>query len=38
MTAEIREAAAILNITLHDHLIIGRGEHVSLRREGFIPR
>jgi len=38
MTAEIREAAAILNITLHDHLIIGRGQHISLRREGFLDR
>ncbi|WP_424814164.1 RadC family protein [Roseococcus sp. YIM B11640] len=36
MTAEVRAAAQALGITLHDHLIIGRGEPYSFRREGLI--
>ena len=35
MTAEVKAAAAVLGIALHDHLIIGNGRHVSLRREGL---
>jgi len=31
MTREIRKALAIVNIKLHDHLIIGRQGHASLR-------
>ena len=33
MTAEIKAAAAVLGIVLHDHLIIGNGRHLSFRRE-----
>ena len=36
MTAEIKAAAAVFGIVLHDHLIIGRGRHLSLRREGLL--
>ncbi|MBE9603272.1 DNA repair protein RadC [Acetobacteraceae bacterium H6797] len=36
MTAEIKSAAALLDITLHDHLVIGRGRHFSFRREGLL--
>nr|WP_246504194.1 DNA repair protein RadC [Plastoroseomonas arctica] len=35
MTEEVRVAASALGITLHDHLVIGRGQHVSFRREGL---
>ena len=31
MTAQIQEAAAVLGITLHDHLIVGRSREVSFR-------
>jgi DNA repair protein RadC len=36
MTAEVKAACALLGIALHDHLIIGNGRHVSLRREGLL--
>jgi DNA repair protein RadC len=36
MTAEVKAAAATIGIALHDHLIIGNGRHVSLRREGLM--
>jgi len=35
-TAEIRRAAEILGVVLHDHLIIGNGRHLSFRREGML--
>ena len=35
MTAEIAKAGALLDIDVLDHLIIGRGRHVSLRRLGL---
>ena len=35
MTEEIRRAASALGIALHDHLVIGRGQHVSFRRAGL---
>ena len=31
VTKEIKKAAAPLGLTLHDHLIIGRNSHTSLR-------
>jgi DNA repair protein RadC len=31
VTKDIVKAAAPLGITLHDHIIIGRGRHTSLR-------
>jgi DNA repair protein RadC len=36
MTAEVKAAAAVFDIHLHDHLIIGNGRQVSLRREGLL--
>ena len=36
MTAEVKAAAAIFGIVLHDHLIIGNGRQVSLRRDGLL--
>jgi DNA repair protein RadC len=36
MTAAIKQAAQALEIVLHDHLIVGNGRHLSLRREGLL--
>ena len=36
MTRKIKEAAAAVNITLHDHVIVGRGGHVSFKSDGLI--
>jgi DNA repair protein RadC len=36
MTREIRHAAAVLSITLHDHLIVGNGRFLSFRQEGLL--
>jgi DNA repair protein RadC len=36
MTAEVKAALGVLGIALHDHLIIGRGRHLSFRREGLL--
>ena len=36
MTNRIAEAGRLLNITVHDHVIVGRGTHVSLRAKGLI--
>lgn len=36
VTAEIGTAAAVFDIVLHDHLIVGSGRTVSLRREGLL--
>jgi DNA repair protein RadC len=36
MTREVKVAADALGITLHDHLIIGNGRHLSFRREGLL--
>lgn len=36
MTREVRQAAAILSITLHDHLIVGNGRWLSFRQEGLL--
>jgi DNA repair protein RadC len=35
LTAELEEAGRLLDIDLLDHLVIGRGTHVSLRRLGL---
>jgi len=37
VTIDIIKVAAPLGITVHDHLIIGRGRHASLRELGLIP-
>ncbi len=36
VTRDIVKAAQPLGVTVHDHLIIGRGRHVSLRDLGLI--
>ncbi|PZQ97762.1 MAG: hypothetical protein DI533_11400 [Cereibacter sphaeroides] len=36
MTAQIQEAASVLGITLHDHLIVGKSREVSFRSQGFL--
>ncbi|PWC26590.1 hypothetical protein CR165_22365 [Pseudoroseomonas aestuarii] len=36
MIAEIQAAGAILSVVLHDHLIVGKGRTLSLRREGLL--
>jgi DNA repair protein RadC len=36
MTQEVKAAATALGIALHDHLIIGRGRHLSFRRDGLL--
>ncbi|MFC7611417.1 JAB domain-containing protein [Teichococcus aestuarii] len=36
MIAEIKAAGAILSVVLHDHLIVGKGCTLSLRREGLL--
>lgn len=36
MTRRIAEAARLMSITLHDHVIVGREGHVSLRAKGLI--
>jgi DNA repair protein RadC len=36
MTRQVRQAAAVMGIELHDHLIVGRKGHVSLREKGLI--
>ena len=36
MTAEVKAAAAVFDILLHDHLIIGNGRQLSFRREGLL--
>jgi DNA repair protein RadC len=36
MTREVKLAAAVLSIVLHDHIIVGNGEWRSFRREGLL--
>jgi DNA repair protein RadC len=36
MTRDIIKAAAPLGVTVHDHLVIGRGRHASLRDMGLM--
>jgi DNA repair protein RadC len=36
MTAEVKAAATALGITLHDHIVIGLGRHVSFRAEKLL--
>jgi DNA repair protein RadC len=34
-TREVAKAAALLGVTLHDHIVIGRGRHASLKTLGL---
>ncbi len=36
MTAEIKQAAAALSVTVHDHVIVGNGRWLSFRNEGLL--
>lgn len=36
MTAQIAQAAEVMGITLHDHLVIGRNGELSFRSEGLL--
>jgi DNA repair protein RadC len=36
MTRQIQDAAAVLEIVVHDHLILGNGKHTSFRKEGLL--
>ena len=36
MTKEIRKAAVVLGISIHDHLVIGRKGHASFRSLGLL--
>lgn len=36
MTYQIKEAAEVLNITLHDHLIVGKATQLSFRSAGYL--
>jgi DNA repair protein RadC len=36
MTRDIIKAAGPLGVTVHDHLVIGRGRHASLRDMGLM--
>ena len=36
MTRAIQEAAAVLEIVVHDHLILGNGKHTSFRQQGLL--
>jgi DNA repair protein RadC len=36
MTNQVQEAAQVLGITLHDHLIIGKSREISFRSEGYL--
>lgn len=36
MTRKVKEAAAAVNITLHDHVIVSRGGHTSFKTQGLL--
>lgn len=36
MTRKVKDSAAAVSITLHDHIIVSRGGHVSFKSEGLI--
>jgi len=36
MTRLVKQAAAALSITLHDHVIVGNGRWFSFRQEGML--
>jgi DNA repair protein RadC len=36
MTGQIQDAAGVLGLTLHDHLIIGKGRELSFRSAGYL--
>ncbi len=36
MTAQVEAAAAVLGVAVHDHIIVGRGQWLSFRKEGLL--
>lgn len=36
MTQQVSDAAAALGLTLHDHLIVGKGQELSFRASGYL--
>ena len=36
MTQSIQDAAEVLGITLHDHIIVGKSQNLSYRRQGLL--
>ncbi|MEO0912394.1 MAG: JAB domain-containing protein, partial [Pseudomonadota bacterium] len=36
MTRQIEDAAAVMNITIHDHIIVGRAQETSFRSLGLL--
>lgn len=36
MTSQVQDAAQVLGITLHDHLIIGKSRELSFRAQGYL--
>ena len=36
MTMQVQDAARVLGLTLHDHLIIGKNDHFSFRTNGAL--
>jgi DNA repair protein RadC len=36
MTIQVQEACQVLNLTLHDHLIVGKSREISFRAQGYL--
>jgi DNA repair protein RadC len=36
MTLQVRDAAQVLGLSLHDHLIVGKGREISFRAAGYL--
>jgi DNA repair protein RadC len=36
VTGQIADAAGVMGMVLHDHLVIGRSREVSFRAEGYL--
>ena len=36
ITRDVRDAAKPMGITVHDHIVVGRGRHASLKSMGLI--
>lgn len=36
MTRAVRDAAKAVDIALHDHIVVGRGQHASFRALGLL--
>ncbi len=36
MTKKVKDALDAVGLVLHDHVVIGRGQHVSFRQDGLL--